>query len=140
MKISDTLLFEWDLPLFYQPLPFHGKNLNTTYLGKFWKLKSPLYKMGFPTMNQWIKKTLVISSMLFHIKEKGDLFSQWSSFSPSLLFQFPIRNHLQILLLVLSEFGGINFFYSPWNHVFLMISGEIVSLFLLHFHLCNIKF
>ena len=121
--------------------PFHGKNLNPTYLGKFWKLKSPLYKMGFPTMNQWIKKTLVISSMLFHIKEKGDLFSYWSSFSPSLLFQFPIRNHLQILLLVLSEFGRINFFYSPWNHyVFLMISREIVSLFLLHFHLCNIKF
>ena len=121
--------------------PFHGKNLNPTYLGKIWKLKSPFYKMGFPTMNLWIKKTLVISSILFHIKEKGDLFSYWSSFSPSLLFQFPIWNHLQILLLVLSEFGRINFFYSPWNHyVFLMISREIVSLFLLHFHLCNIKF
>ena len=40
-----------------------------------------------------------------------------------------LRNRLQILLLILSEFRGINYFYSPWNYQntvgFLMISGGI---------------
>ena len=36
------------LPLFYQPFPFYGKNLNPPFFRKIWKLKPPplLYKVG----------------------------------------------------------------------------------------------
>ena len=48
VKIRDTPFFR-TIPLFYQPLPLYGKNLNLPFSGKFWKLKSPIYKGGVPT-------------------------------------------------------------------------------------------
>ena len=48
MKISDASPFFKTTPLFYQPLPFYGKNMNLSppIFKKFWKLKPPIIKEG----------------------------------------------------------------------------------------------
>ena len=50
MKIRDTPFLKIT-PLFYQTLPFHGKNLNPNFLTKVSKTQPLLYKGGgVPTM------------------------------------------------------------------------------------------
>ena len=47
MKISGTSLFLKKTLLFYQPVPFYGKNLSSPFSCKFRKVKLlPLYKGG----------------------------------------------------------------------------------------------
>ena len=46
MKISDTLSFFKTTPLFYQPLPFHGKNLTPPFFKTFENSLSPIIKGG----------------------------------------------------------------------------------------------
>ena len=58
MKISDTLPFLKQPPLFYQPLTFNGKNLTPNLLLKISITQSPLFYKegrGIPTITSPLK-------------------------------------------------------------------------------------
>ena len=48
MKISEPPFFK-TTPLFYQTLPFYGKNLNPPLFLKILKIQTPFYKGGVST-------------------------------------------------------------------------------------------
>ena len=58
MKISDTLSFFQTTPLFYQPLPFYGKNLTTPpFFKTFENSLSPIIKGGGGVSNMTVMFT-----------------------------------------------------------------------------------